>query len=146
MSLTMATELSPPEGTLTPLTKKQLKGVDLRAEGDSWDQIAKKLEVHPRTICRWRQHPLWDSTLKQRQAEWVEEYEARFKKMLPRAAHTHNELLMNESAAIRMRAVDSCHQHYARNVKEQEVRSEVEELKEMVKLLIDQLAQERAKG
>jgi hypothetical protein len=53
---------------------------------------------------------------------------------------------MNESAAIRMRAVDSCHQHYARNVKEQEVRSEVEELKEMVRLLIDQLAQERAKG
>ena len=142
----MPMEVSPQVGTVTPLTKKQLKGVDLRAEGESWDQIAKKLEVHPRTIARWRAHPLWDSTLKERQQAWVQEYEARFTKMLPRAAHTHSELLKNESAAIRMRAVDSCHQHYARNVKEQEVKSEVDELNEMVKQLLEQLAQERAAG
>ncbi|MDA9149230.1 hypothetical protein N9N71_01685 [Synechococcus sp. AH-229-G18] len=66
--------------------------------------------------------------------------------MLPDVAMRHRELLHNESAAIRMRAVDSAHANHVRCVREKEVKSEVDELKDMVKLLIEQLAQERSKG
>jgi hypothetical protein len=64
--------------------------------------------------------------------------------MLPKVAYTHAQLLQNESAAIRMRAVDSAHANHVRCVREQETKSEVEELKEMVRMLCDQLAQQRA--
>lgn len=138
--------VSPPAETVAPLSKKQLKAIDLRADGNSWDQIAKKLEVHPRTIARWRDHPDWKPTLKRRQDEWIEEYEAKFTRMMPRVAHTHIGLLHSSNEAIQMRAVDSAHANHARCVREQETKSEVQELKEMVQMLLDQLAQQRAAG
>jgi len=144
--VTMTVAPSPLVGTVKPLTKLQLRGIDLRAEGNSWDQIAKKCEVHPRTIHRWREHPLWNETLERRKKEWIEEYETAFTRMMPRVAYRHGELLGSQSEAIAMRAVDSAHANHVRCVREQETKSEVEELKEMVRQLLEQLAQERAKG
>ena len=146
LSVTMTMAPSPLEGTVRPLTKLQLKGVDLRAEGNSWDQIAKKCEVHPRTIHRWRDHPLWKETLDRRKKEWVEEYETAFTRMMPRVAYRHAELLDSQSEAIKMRAVDSAHSNHVRCVRENETKSEVEALKEMVLALCEQLAQQRAAG
>lgn len=144
MTMTMAP--SPLEGTVRPLTKLQLKGVDLRAEGNSWDQIAKKCEVHPRTIARWRHHPLWNETLARRKQEWIEEYETAFTRMMPRVAYRHAELLASQSEAIAIRAVDSAHANHVRCIQQQETKSEVQELKEMVQMLCEQLAQQRAAG
>jgi len=144
--VTMTMAPSPLEGTVRPLTKLQLKGVDLRAEGNSWDQIAKKCEVHPRTIHRWRDHPLWKETLDRRKKEWVEEYETAFTRMMPRVAYRHAELLDSQSEAIKMRAVDSAHSNHVRCVRESETKTEVQELKEMVQMLCEQLAQQRAAG
>jgi len=78
------------------------------------------------------------------QREWVNEYEAKFKRMMPRVAHTHIKLLHSDSEAIQMRAVDSAHANYVRCIEKQEVRSEVDELKEMVRMLLDTLAQQKA--
>lgn len=127
-----------------PLTKKQLRGIDLRADGHSWDSIARELEVCTRTLDNWRKHPDWQPTLDERQQQWVEEYEAKFTRMMPRVAHTHIKLLHSDNEAIAMRAVDSAHQNHARCVREQDTKSEVQELKDMVQMLLDKLAQERA--
>ena len=66
--------------------------------------------------------------------------------MMPLVAQKHRELLMSQSEAIRMRAVDSAHSNHVRCVKEAETKSEVQLLTEMVQALTEQLAQERAKG
>ena len=136
--------MSPARGTHKPLTIKQLKAIDLRCDGNSWDQIAKKIDVTSRSIRSWRKHPDWDDTMKERQQEWVEEYENRFTKMLPKVAHTHDELLNSQSEAIRMRAVDSAHANHIRTVREKETKSEVEELKDMVRMLMEQLREQSA--
>lgn len=128
------------------LTKKQLKGIDLRADGNSWDQVAKKLDVHPRTIHRWRALSLWDDTLRARQKEWIEEYEAKFTRMMPSVAHTHIKLLQSSNETIQMRAVDSAHSNHVRCVREQETKTEIEELRDMVHMLVEQLVQQRAAG
>jgi predicted transcriptional regulator len=127
-----------------PFKKRQLKAVDLRAEGYSYDSIAQILEVTPKTIYQWKKNPEWDRLLKERQDSWVEEYENTFSRLMPKAAQRHTELLDSESEAIKMRAVDSAHANHVRCVREKEVKSEVEELKDMVRLLLEQLAQERA--
>lgn len=129
---------------MRPLKKRQLKAIALRADGNSWEQVARKLEISERTLRAWRHHPDWNSTLEEMQREWVNEYESKFKRMLPRVAHTHIKLLHSESEAIQMRAVDSAHNNYVRCIEKQEVRSEVDELKEMVRMLLDQLAQQKA--
>lgn len=134
----------PSPEVVKPFKKRQLKAVDLRAEGHSYDSIAQILEVTPKTIYQWKKNPEWDRLLKERQDSWVEEYENTFSRLMPKAAKRHTELLDSESEAIKMRAVDSAHANHVRCVREKEVKSEVEELKEMVKLLIEQLAQERA--
>ena len=146
MSLTFSMKVSPSTETVNPLSKKQLKAIDLRADGNSWDQIAKKMDVTPRTIQRWRALPEWAPALKRRQEEWIEEYEAKFTRMMPTVAHTHIKLLHSPNEAIQMRAVDSAHANHVRCVKEAETKSEVQVLTEMVHALTEQLAQERAKG
>lgn len=106
----------------------------------------RELGMSMRTFCRWKQLPAFQAALESMKTEFIDRYERSFTSMLPEVAQKHRQLVHSQSEAIAMRAVDSCHQHYHRNVKEQEVKSEVEELKEMVRMLIDQLAQERAKG
>lgn len=59
--------------------------------------------------------------------------------MLPEVAMAHHQLLRSQSEAIKMRAVDSAHTNHSRCVREQDTKAEVEELKEMVRLLQDQL-------
>lgn len=44
------TELSPRKETVKPFTKRQLKAVDLRVEGYSYDQVAEAIDVTPKTI------------------------------------------------------------------------------------------------
>lgn len=136
--------MSPARGTHKPLTNKQLRAIDLRCDGNSWDQIQKQIGITDRTLRAWRKHPDWDDRLKARQQEWVEEYETRFTKMLPKVAHTHGELLNSQSEAIRMRAVDSAHANHIRTVREKETKSEVEELKDMVRMLMEQLREQSA--
>ena len=133
-----------PAGTVRPLTDRQKRAAYMRACGDSWDQISKKIECTVRTLENWRKHPAWDQYLEAKKEEWVQEYELTFSRLMPKAAQRHTELLDSESEAIKMRAVDSAHANHVRCVREKEVKSEVEELKDMVKLLLEQLAQERA--
>ena len=137
-------EPSPLPGTVKPLTERQKRAAYMRACGDSWDQISKKIECTVRTLENWRKHPAWDAFLELKKQEWVREYETSFTRMLPEVAEKHRELLHNESAAIRMRAVDSAHANHVRCVREQDTKSEVQELKEMVAMLLDQLAQQRS--
>ena len=139
-------ELSPPVETYKPLTSRQIAAIQLRVDGHSWDQIAKELHLTTRTLRTWRQHPDWNDRILERQKEWTEEYETAFKRMMPKVAYRHAELVMSKSEAIAMRAVDSAHANHVRCVKEQETKSEVEELRQAVLLLTEQLAQERAKG
>ena len=129
---------------MKPFSKRQLKAVDLRAEGHSYEKIAQMLDITDRTIWNWRQSPEWDRLLKQRQHSWVEEYENIFNRLMPKAAQRHTELLDSQSEAIKMRAVDSAHSNYSRNIKDQAVQTEVEELKAMVLMLTAELKQQRA--
>ena len=134
------------EGTDLPraLSVKQLRAIDLRAEGNSWDSVSRLMEVTPKTIYNWRQHPLWAETLENRQREWAEEYESKFVRMMPKVADTHDQLLGSKDEAIRMRACDSAHTQYGRIVKEKDQQKEIDDLKAMVLALTEQLAQQRA--
>ena len=58
---------------------------------------------------------------------------------MPKAARRHAQLLESQSEGIAMRAVDSAHANHVRCVREQDTKTEVEELKEMVRMLMDQL-------
>ena len=136
-------EMSQPTGTVKPLTKKQIKAVILRADGNSWDQISKQLDVTERTLRSWRKHPDWDSTLAERKETWIQEYEMKFTRMMPKVAHTHIKLLHSPNEAIQMRAVDSAHQNHGRLIREQDTKDEVAELKDMVRMLMDQLKEQQ---
>ena len=136
-------EMSQPTGTVKPLTKKQIKAVILRADGNSWDQISKQLDITERTLRSWRKHPDWDSTLAERKETWIQEYEMKFTRMMPKVAHTHIKLLHSQNEAIQMRAVDSAHQNHGRLIREQDTKDEVAELKDMVRMLMDQLKEQQ---
>lgn len=140
----MSETLSPLEETVKPLTNRQLKALDLRVEGTSWDQISKQLDLTTRTLQTWRKHPEWDSTIQKRQDEWIQEYELRFSKMMPAVSKRHEQLVHSQSEAIAMRAVDSAHSNHVRCVREKETKTEVEELKAMVLMLTAELKQQRA--
>lgn len=129
-----------------PLTERQKCAAYMRACGDSWDQISKKLQCTVRTLENWRKHPAWEPFLEEKKKEWIAEYELTFVRMMPEVAQKHRQLVHSKSEAIAMRAVDSAHANHVRCVKEQETKCEVEELRHAVLLLTEQLAQERAKG
>ena len=135
---------SPKTAATKPFNQRQLKAVDLRAEGLSYDSIARAIQVTPKTIYEWKKLPEWDRLLKQRQESWSEEYELAFSRLMPKASRRHNELLDSQSEAIKMRAVDSAHSNHVRCVREQEAKSEVEELKDMVRMLVEQLKENAA--
>ena len=135
---------SPKTAATKPFNQRQLKAVDLRAEGLSYDSIARAIQVTPKTIYEWKKLPEWDRLLKQRQESWFEEYELAFSRLMPKASRRHNELLDSKSEAIKMRAVDSAHSNHVRCVREQETKSEVEQLKDMVRMLVEQLKENAA--
>lgn len=62
---------------------------------------------------------------------------------MPKASRRHAELLDSQSEAIRMRAVDSAHQNHGRLIREQDTKDEVAELKDMVRMLMDQLKEQQ---
>ena len=66
--------------------------------------------------------------------------------MMQEVATKHRQLVQGQSEAFAMRAVDSAHANYVRCVKEQETKSEVQELREMVLQMTAELAQQRAAG
>ena len=135
---------SPKTAATKPFNQRQLKAVDLRAEGLSYDSIARAVQVTPKTIYEWKKLPEWDRLLKLRQDSWAEEYELAFSRLMPKASRRHDELLDSQSEAIRMRAVDSAHSNHVRCVREQETKTEVEELKDMVRMLMEQLKENAA--
>ena len=135
---------SPKPAATKPFNQRQLKAVDLRAEGLSYDSIARAVQVTPKTIYEWKKLPEWDRLLKLRQDSWAEEYELAFSRLMPKASRRHDELLDSQSEAIRMRAVDSAHSNHVRCVREQETKTEVEELKDMVRMLMEQLKENAA--
>lgn len=142
-------EMSEPSNdlrTYKPFTSRQIAAVNLRVDGYSWDAISKELHLTERTLRTWRKHPEWDERIAERRKQWIDEYENAFTRMMPRVAAAHSELLCSQSEGIRMRAVDSAHANHVRCVKEQDTRSEIEALAEMVHRLTEQLAQERAKS
>ena len=106
---------SPATAATKPFNQRQLKAVDLRAEGLSYDSIAQAIQVTPKTIREWKKNPEWDRLLKQRQESWSEEYELAFSRLMPKASRRHDELLDSQSEAIRMRAVDSAHSNSSRH-------------------------------
>lgn len=61
---------------------------------------------------------------------------------MPKASHRHDELFDSQSEAIRMRAVDYVHANHVRCVRKQDTKTEVEELKGMVRMLMDQLKEQ----
>lgn len=139
--------LSPPEETVKEpkiLSPKQRACVLLIAQGYSQEAAVREIEISLRTFHRWRKEPEFKAALDSMKEEFIERYERSFTSMLPEVAQKHRELVHSESQAIAMRAVDSCHQHYSRNVREQEVKTEVEELKAMVLMLTAELKQQRA--
>jgi hypothetical protein len=75
---------------------------------------------------------------------WLDECERAFTRMLPKVAYTHGQVLQNESAAIRMGAVDIAHANQLSCVRTQATTREVEELNQMVRMLCDQLARQSA--
>lgn len=141
--------VSPLEGTVETagqLSPKQRSVALLIAQGYSQEGASREVGILLRTFQRWRKDPAFQAVLDSLKNECIERYERSFTSMLPEVAQRHRELLHNESAAIRMRAVDSAHANHVRCVREQDTKSEVQELKEMVQQLLEQLAQERAKG
>lgn len=128
------------------LSPKQRAVALLIAQGYSQEAAVREVAISIRTFQRWRKEPAFRAALDSLKTEFIERYERSFTSMMPEVAQRHRELLHNESAAIRMRAVDSAHANHVRCVREQDTKSEVQELKEMVQQLLEQLAQERAKG
>lgn len=126
------------------LSMKQRAVVLLIAQGYSQEGAVREVGISFRTFQRWRKLPEFRAALQSMKEEFIDRYERSFTSMLPEVAQKHRELVHSESQAIAMRAVDSCHQHYSRNVKEQEVKTEVEELKAMVLILTAELKQQRA--
>lgn len=129
-----------------PLTPKQLAAVRLRAMGKSVNDICVEIGITTQTYYRWKKLPTFAVKMEEMRQEWIEQYEQTFTQMLPRVAERHQQLVNSQSEAIAMRAVDSAHANHVRCVREQETKSEVQELKEMVKMLLDQLAQQKAGG
>ena len=114
--------------------------------GTSVENTCREVGIVTKTWYRWSELPAFREAIDRYKQEWIEQYENAFTNLLPKVVSRHAQLLDSQSEAIQMRAVDSCHQHYSRNVREQEVKSEVEELKDMVQQLLGQLAQQRAAG
>jgi transposase len=50
--------------TVKPFNRLLLLDVVLRAEGLSYDAIAQRLEITPKTIYHWRHNPQWGCLLK----------------------------------------------------------------------------------
>lgn len=128
------------------LKPKQLHAALLRAKGISVERTCREIGIVTKTWYRWLQLPAFREAIDCYKKEWVQQYENAFTNLLPKVVNRHSQLLDSKTEAIQMRAVDSCHQHYSRNIREQEVKSEVQELKEMVRILCEQLAQQRAAG
>jgi transposase len=145
MSLTVSPQVET-TGEAKQLTPKQRQVALLIAQGYSQEAAVREVAISIRTFHRWRQEPAFRAALESLKAEFISRYERSFTSMLPEVALKHRQLLHSQSEAIAMRAVDSAHTNHVRCVREQETKSEVEELKEMVKQLLEQLAQERAAG
>lgn len=149
ISQKMSMALSTQEGTVEEskqLSTKQRAVALLIAQGYSQEAAVREVAISLRTFQRWRKEPAFRAALDSLKNEFIERYERSFTSMLPEVAQKHRQLVHSQSEAIAMRAVDSAHANHVRCVREQDTKSEVEELKEMVKMLIDQLAQERAKA
>ncbi len=112
--------------------------------GKSVNDICVEIGVTQQTYYRWKKIARFNVAMEELKQEWIEQYEQTFTQMLPRVAERHQQLVNSQSEAIAMRAVDSAHANHIRCVREQDTKSEVEELKEMVRMLCDQLAQQRA--
>lgn len=136
----------PTSGDKKKLTPKQLQAVKLRAMGKSVNAVCIEIGVTQQTYYRWKKVSAFQVALEELKEEWIQQYEETFTGMLPRVAERHQELVNSQSEAIAMRAVDSAHSNHVRCVKEQETKSEVQELRELVLALTEQLAQQRAAG
>ena len=75
------------------------------------------MEVTPKTIYNWRQHPLWAETLENRQREWAEEYESKFVRMMPKVWLTPTTSCWAPKMRPSRCACDSAHTQYGRIVK-----------------------------
>ena len=107
--------------------------------GKSVNDICVEIGVTQQTYYRWKKKPEFNVALEELKQEWIDQYEHTFNNMLPRVAERHQQLVNSQSEAIAMRAVDSAHANHGRLIREQDTKTEVEELKEMVRLLMDQL-------
>lgn len=138
----MSVDLSPPMETTegkNVLSPKQRQVAILIAQGYSQEKAVREVGMSIRTFQRWRKQPAFNEALETLKKEFIDQYERSFTSMLPEVAMAHRQLLRSQSEAIKMRAVDSAHTNHSRCVREQDTKAEVEELKEMVRLLQDQL-------
>ena len=114
--------------------------------GKSVNTVCIEIGVTQQTYYRWKKLAPFQVALEEMKQQWIEQYEETFMGMLPAVAEKHQQLLHSQSEAIAMRAVDSAHANHVRCVKDGETKSEIEQLKEMVLMLTEQLAQQRAAG
>ena len=112
--------------------------------GKSVNDLCVEIGITQQTYYRWKKIPGFLAAMEEMKQEWIEQYETVFTQMMPRVAERHSQLVNSQSEGIAMRAVDSAHANHVRCVREKETKSEVEELKDMVRMLLDQLAQQRA--
>lgn len=146
MSLTAGNVPASADSTPKKLTPKQLQAVKLRAMGKSVNDVCVEIGIVQQTYYRWKKLPPFQVALEEMKQQWIDDYENTFGRMLPLVALRHQQLVNSQSEAIAMRAVDSAHANHVRCVKEAETKTEVQELRELVLALTEQLSQQRANG
>ena len=125
------------------LKPKQMQVALLVAQGYSVEAACRETVISMRTYYRWRKQENFSNALAELKKQFIDQYERTFTSMLPEVAQRHRKLIKSDNEMVAMRAVDSAHANHARCVREIETKSEVEELRELVLKLTDQLAKQR---
>ncbi len=70
--------IPPPSVNCRPLTKAQIKALDMRMRGMTCEQVAKELKRNIRTVQRWESKPTWRAL----RAEFIADAKARSKQLV----------------------------------------------------------------
>ena len=97
---------SPPLSQTLPqaLTDRQLLAIDRLARGVSLRAVARKLEIDPKTLYRWRQQPAFKDLLSQRRRELWSDVAERLRAMCDRSLDELDEQLRTNFDTARMQA------------------------------------------
>ncbi len=88
------------------LTKHQERALRLRAGGEDWGDIARRLKIRQADLLTWREQPEFASGLERAREEYLEEQMARLMAMLPAAITKLGEALEKGGDTARMKAIE----------------------------------------